>query len=63
MLLALAAAVLLLFSFPFGKQAFFRWIKVLAIQAGKLCPPTLFTYQEYRDESRKDEKEELISRE
>jgi succinoglycan biosynthesis protein ExoM len=62
-LLAAGAIVPLVVSLPFGRTAIFRWIKVLAIQAGKLCPPTLFRYQEYRDKSRKDEKEELISRE
>ena len=52
MLLSLAATVMLFVTIPFGKREFFKWLKVLAIQAGKICPSSFFTYQEYEDKTR-----------
>jgi succinoglycan biosynthesis protein ExoM len=52
MFLALAATVMLLVSIPFGKKERFKWLKLLVTQAGKMCPPNLFKYQEYEDRRR-----------
>jgi succinoglycan biosynthesis protein ExoM len=51
-LLAMVATAMLVLSIPFGKKAYFSWVRVLAIQAGKLCPPSVFMYKEYQKDSR-----------
>jgi succinoglycan biosynthesis protein ExoM len=47
--LLLAASVMMVVTAPFGKRVWVKWVRVLSSQAGKICPRSVFTLQEYAD--------------
>jgi succinoglycan biosynthesis protein ExoM len=48
-LLLVASTCLFLVTMPLGKTRSVRWLRMMATQAGKACPLTLYTYEPYKE--------------